>query len=63
MPGSPKLNDVFKGCGLPNPSATDVLAWNKLSGGATKATITELKVGLFGYDITCVAEWCATSKK
>jgi hypothetical protein len=59
MPSFPKLEDAFNGCGRPSSSSSDLLAWNSLAGGATKSAKTELKVGIFGYDITCVEEWCA----
>ena len=44
-------------CGNPKADATSVAAWSALDGDA--ATTSEIKVGLFGYDITCIAKYCA----
>jgi hypothetical protein len=55
----PKLADAYSGCGYPQGTNPDVLAWNALLGGTSKDSKTELKVGIFGYDMTCVEEWCA----
>jgi hypothetical protein len=46
----------FSRCRWPTPSSADVEAWNKLDVGTATST---LKLGLFGYDITCVAGTCA----
>ncbi len=59
MPNYPKLEDAFVACGRPQATSPDILAWNSLAGGATKSAKTQIKVGIFGYDITCVEEWCA----
>lgn len=47
----------FSACANPKAGATDLEAWGTLSGGAGNASV--VKVGLFGYDITCLAIYCA----
>jgi len=59
MPVSVSLDSGFRGCGVPSSTSSDILAWNSLAGGSTKAVTTIIKVGIFGYDITCIAEYCA----
>jgi len=59
MPSYPSLYEGFAGCGTPSSSSSDILAWNSLAGGSTKLATTIIKVGIFGYDITCIEEWCA----
>ena len=44
-------------CGWPTATTSDISAWMTLEVGATSASTT--KVGLFGYDITCLMEACA----
>ena len=44
-------------CGYPNPSTSDLTTWSTLGKGATPTSI--YKVGLFGYDISCLASLCA----
>ena len=44
-------------CGWPTATTSDISAWKTLEVGATSASTT--KVGLFGYDITCLMEACA----
>jgi len=51
------MDYAYKICGLPNPSVSDVEAWNQLDGDTSN--VSEVKVGLFGYDISCVATMCA----
>jgi hypothetical protein len=48
--------DVFYRCGYPTASNPDVEAWKSLDVGDASAV---LQLGLFGYDITCVAQMCA----
>ena len=48
--------DFFYRCGYPTASNTDVEAWNSLDVDDATAV---LQLGLFGYDITCVAQMCA----
>jgi hypothetical protein len=43
---------------LPFASQPDIDAWNALEGGASLSANTEIKVGIYGYDITCLAYKC-----
>ena len=52
------MADFFTRCGYPSASNTDVEAWNSLDVGDATAV---LKLGLFGYDISCVAATCAAA--
>ena len=48
--------NLYEACGLPVVSADEVSGWNSLDGGSSlEATVS---VGLFGYDISCLAEAC-----
>jgi hypothetical protein len=51
------MSDAYKICGFATPSVSDVEAWNMLDGGDSNSS--ELRVGLFGYDISCLASMCA----
>ena len=44
-------------CAWPSPNLSDLEAWGTLDAGADATS--EIKVGLFGYDISCIANWCA----
>ena len=48
---------LFNACTNPKAGATDLDVWGKLTGGPGNASV--VKVGLFGYDITCLANFCA----
>jgi hypothetical protein len=48
---------VMNACGNPKADASTIAAWSALGGDA--ANLSEIKVGLFGYDITCLAKYCA----
>jgi len=48
-------------CGFPTATTSDISAWTTLEVGATSASTT--KVGLFGYDITCLMEACAVKEE
>jgi len=56
MAGLPTLV-IFNTCGNPKADATSVAAWGALEGESVN--LSEIKVGLFGYDITCLANYCA----
>jgi hypothetical protein len=47
---------------LPQPTKTVQAAWNKLEGGTSKLDTSNISVGLFGYDVTCFASYCAETK-
>lgn len=51
------IEDLFVMCPHPSPGARALAAWNELNVGESTANV---KVGLFGYDITCLANYCAT---
>jgi hypothetical protein len=47
-------------CGYPTATVSDIDAWKTLDVNAANDSIT--KVGLFGYDITCLVEACAVKE-
>ena len=50
--------EILQQCTLPDATETDLDAWNTLEGGSSLSADTELKVGIFGYDISCLAIRC-----
>ena len=52
------FQDALKVCGFPSASANDLEAWGKLDLTDSATENTELKFGLFGYDITCLSYFC-----
>ena len=48
---------LYRLCGAPLAGLPDIEAWGSLEGGDD--TTATLKLGLFGYDITCLANICA----
>jgi hypothetical protein len=57
MGGDLYYSYLFNACGNPTAGVPDIEAWGVVEGGDnTKATV---KLGLFGYDITCIAKYCA----
>ena len=51
------ISTIYSNCGNPKADATAVAAWGALD--VDSATTSEIKVGLFGYDMTCLATYCA----
>jgi len=51
------FGDVMRACGNPKADASAIAAWGALGGDSLN--LSEIKVGLFGYDITCLAKFCA----
>ena len=49
--------ELFQNCPQPKAGASDIEAWGTLEGGAGNNSV--VKLGLFGYDITCLANYCA----
>ena len=47
---------VLEGCGLPTANSVEVAEWNEIETGA--AATSTISVGLFGYDVTCIASYC-----
>ena len=54
------IADLFVICPTPRHAASDLEVWNTLEGSTDNASA--VKVGLFGYDMTCVANYCALQK-
>jgi hypothetical protein len=54
------FDDYLYVCGYPTATVSDIDAWKTLDVGATSTSTT--KVGLFGYDITCLMESCAVKE-
>jgi len=48
---------IYSICGNPKADATAVASWGTLDVDA--ATTAEISVGLFGYDMSCMANYCA----
>lgn len=51
------VHQAYQYCGWPQATPDEVSGWNELVGGASFTGT--LKLGLFGYDISCVASICA----
>lgn len=56
MPG---IDEIYNVCGLPAPSTSDLAAWGELEYGDAASDNLAITVGLFGYDISCTASFCA----
>lgn len=54
----PYFGDYLGYCGWPNPSTSDLESWKTLTNTATATSV--VKVGLFGYDTSCILGLCAT---
>ena len=50
-------SELYRSCGAPLAGVPEIEAWGTLEGG--DSTTATLKLGLFGYDITCLAVNCA----
>ena len=53
------MANYYANCGYLTPSPTDLTAWTAVTVLAIHGTGAAAKVGLFGYDITCLASMCA----
>ncbi len=51
------ISTYYPLCGFPIPTSNDLEAWNDLDVDA--GTAATLSLGLFGYDITCLASHCS----
>jgi hypothetical protein len=51
------FSDYLTRCGYPTATNTEVAAWGSLSFGTGATAVA--KVGLFGYDVSCLVEACA----
>lgn len=47
---------VFLNCGSPSATSAEIAQWNFLLTGPTSST--DMKLGLIGYDISCLQHWC-----
>ena len=47
-------------CGLPGPSTTDIAAWSALTKPTGVTAASYAVVGLFGYDMSCITNLCAS---
>jgi len=59
MPTTMEMDEFFSGCGFVRGSSSEVADWNALDMGTSTDTTLVLSVGLFGYDLSCVAGLCA----
>ena len=57
--GHQKISNYYSNCGYLTPTPTDLEAWTAVTVLAIQGTGAAVKVGLFGYDITCLASMCA----
>ncbi len=55
------FDHYYNVCGFPTATTSDISAWKTLDAGTTSST-SVTKVGLFGYDITCLMEACAVKE-
>jgi len=53
----PSIDAIFQQCGYPQVGPDAVAGWNEIDFGS--AFTGEIKLGIFGYDITCLAAFCA----
>jgi hypothetical protein len=51
-----EFTKLYKLCGQPKPTPADISAWNNVKGDSTQTAV--VKMGLFGYDITCLEHEC-----
>ena len=57
------MNGLFKTCGYPTASTTEMVAWNNIDSVGTGASVfytagNTASLGLFQYDITCLQNLC-----
>ena len=57
--GHQTMANYYANCGYLTPSPTDLTSWTAVTALAFWGTGAAVKVGLFGYDITCLASMCA----
>ena len=53
------MANYYVNCGYLTPTPTDLESWTDVGLSAVHGTGAYAKVGLFGYDITCLASMCA----
>ena len=57
--GHQTMENYYANCGYLTPTPTDMDSWTDVSLSTIHGTGSYAKVGLFGYDITCLASMCA----
>lgn len=56
----PKFGVYLTYCDYPVPSTTDLAAWGTVANTAASTAVSSVvKVGLFGYDTSCLLSLCA----
>lgn len=58
MPSSLTLPDLFRACSFPQATPAEITSWATLADGSS--TTGSIRVGLFGYDISCLESMCAS---
>lgn len=58
MSSTLELSNLFRACSFPQATPEEVSVWNALADGGSASG--SVKVGLFGYDISCLASMCAS---
>jgi len=53
------FENYYLNCGYLSPTPTDLESWTAVTLLASHGTGAEINVGLFGYDLTCLASMCA----
>ena len=56
------LSPSYTYCEKPHASGADIAAWNSLSLGTSTNAEMKVKVGLFGWDFTCIYQLCSTAQ-
>ena len=52
------LPDMYRACGYPQATPAEISTWNALETGPSASGT--IKLGLFGYDISCLESMCAS---
>lgn len=52
------LQNLYRSCGFPQGTPSETSTWNTLADGGSATGW--VKIGLFGYDISCIKEMCAS---
>ena len=56
MPSELNAISIYRSCGFPDATPAETTSWNLLETGGSASSF--IKVGLFGYDMTCFAGFC-----
>ena len=52
------LTELYRACGSPQGTPDEISVWNELANGGSASG--SIKIGLFGYDITCIEYMCTS---